>query len=143
MKKILFIDRDGTLIKEPEDEQVDSLDKLDFLPGVLTWLSRLCKDNDYELVMVTNQDGLGTEAYPEEIFWPIQNFIMRTLESEGIIFSEVVIDKKKNSDGRGFYICGKDCWNTGVERKKKIKMRMKKQMIKFQKKKRKQRNLIS
>lgn len=103
MKKILFIDRDGTLIKEPEDEQVDSLDKLDFLPGVLTWLSRLCKDNDYELVMVTNQDGLGTEAYPEEIFWPIQNFIMRTLESEGIIFSEVVIDKtfpQENSPNR-------------------------------------------
>ncbi|THD67925.1 bifunctional histidinol-phosphatase/imidazoleglycerol-phosphate dehydratase HisB [Robertkochia marina] len=103
MKKILFIDRDGTLIKEPEDEQIDSLDKLDFLPGVLTWLSRLCKDNDYELVMVTNQDGLGTEAYPEEVFWPIQNFIMRTLESEGINFREVVIDKtfpEENSPNR-------------------------------------------
>lgn len=93
MKKILFIDRDGTLIREPEDEQVDSLDKLEFLPGVLTELAKISQKGDYELVMVTNQDGLGTDVYPESSFWPIQNFIMRTLEGEGITFKEVVIDK--------------------------------------------------
>lgn len=103
MKKVLFIDRDGTLITEPEDEQVDSLDKLEFLPGVLTWLSRIYKTGDFEFVMVTNQDGLGTEAYPEAVFWPIQNFIMRTLENENIRFKEVVIDKtfpEENSPNR-------------------------------------------
>lgn len=93
MKKILFIDRDGTLIREPEDEQVDSLEKLEFLPGVLSGLAKVCQKGDYELVMVTNQDGLGTDAYPDDIFWPIHNFIMRTLEGEGIFFKEVVIDK--------------------------------------------------
>lgn len=93
MRKILFIDRDGTLIREPEDEQVDSLEKLEFLPGVLGGLAKICQKGDYELVMVTNQDGLGTDAYPEEVFWPMQNFIMRTLEGEGIYFKEVVIDK--------------------------------------------------
>jgi imidazoleglycerol-phosphate dehydratase/histidinol-phosphatase len=93
MKKILFIDRDGTLIREPEDEQVDSLEKLEFLPGVLSALAKVCQKGDFELVMVTNQDGLGTEVYPDEVFWPIHRFIMRTLEGEGIIFKEVVIDK--------------------------------------------------
>lgn len=103
MKKILFIDRDGTLIREPEDEQVDSLDKLEFLPGVLSGLSKVSQKGDYELIMVTNQDGLGTEAYPEASFWPIQNFIIRTLEGEGITFKEIVIDKtfpEENSPSR-------------------------------------------
>ncbi|WP_224490492.1 bifunctional histidinol-phosphatase/imidazoleglycerol-phosphate dehydratase HisB [Robertkochia flava] len=93
MKKILFIDRDGTLIREPEDEQVDSLVKLEFLPGTLRYLSDIYKTGNFKLVMVTNQDGLGTPNYPEASFWPIQDFIMRTLENEGIHFDEVVIDK--------------------------------------------------
>lgn len=103
MKKILFIDRDGTLIKEPDDEQVDSLDKLEFLPEALTSLSRICEKNEYELVMVTNQDGLGTPGYPEEVFRPIQDFIMRTLEGVGVVFREVIIDRtfpEENSPNR-------------------------------------------
>ena len=103
MKKILFIDRDGTLITEPEDEQVDSLDKLEFLPGVLRCLSDIYATGEFELVMVTNQDGLGTDKYPESVFWPLHNLIMRTLENEGIIFREVIIDKSyahENSPNR-------------------------------------------
>ena len=72
MKKILFIDRDGTLIREPEDEQIDSLEKLEFVPGVMGALSRLAQ-MDFELVMVTNQDGLGTASFPEDTFWPAHN----------------------------------------------------------------------
>lgn len=93
MKKILFIDRDGTLIKEPEDQQIDSFEKLEFLPGVFTFLGKIVKELDFELVMVTNQDGLGTSSFPEDTFWPVQNFIIKTLESEGIKFSEVCIDR--------------------------------------------------
>ena len=71
MKKVLFIDRDGTLVIEPPgDYQLDSLEKLEFYPGVFQWLSRIVHELDYELVMVTNQDGLGTESFPEETFWP-------------------------------------------------------------------------
>ncbi|HEU4716776.1 MAG TPA: bifunctional histidinol-phosphatase/imidazoleglycerol-phosphate dehydratase HisB [Bacteroidia bacterium] len=93
-KKILFIDRDGTLIWEPPDTfQVDSFGKLKFLPYVISSLRKIAAETDYELVMVTNQDGLGTASYPEETFWPVQNFIMQTLENEGIKFSEVCIDK--------------------------------------------------
>lgn len=92
MKKILFIDRDGTLIEEPEDFQVDSFDKLSFLPGVFTYLGKIVRELDFELVMVTNQDGLGTASFPEETFWPVQNFIIKSLESEGIRFSQVHID---------------------------------------------------
>ncbi|GGD38559.1 bifunctional histidinol-phosphatase/imidazoleglycerol-phosphate dehydratase HisB [Muriicola marianensis] len=91
--KVLFIDRDGTLIREPEDEQIDAFEKLEFYPGVFTWLGRICRELSYELVMVTNQDGLGTESFPEETFWPVQNFIMQTLEKEGISFKEVLIDR--------------------------------------------------
>ncbi|MDQ1297200.1 MAG: imidazoleglycerol-phosphate dehydratase / histidinol-phosphatase, partial [Bacteroidota bacterium] len=69
MKKVLFIDRDGTILTEPEDEQVDSLEKFSFLPGVITALSSIVKETDFELVMVTNQDGLGTPSFPEESFW--------------------------------------------------------------------------
>ncbi|MBS1490435.1 MAG: bifunctional histidinol-phosphatase/imidazoleglycerol-phosphate dehydratase HisB [Bacteroidetes bacterium] len=94
MKKILFIDRDGTLIAEPpEAPQIDSLEKLHFIPGVFTWLSRLAQETDFELVMVTNQDGLGTEKFPEHTFWPVQNKIMETLRGEGIHFSEIHIDR--------------------------------------------------
>jgi len=94
MKKVLFIDRDGTIIWEPPDTfQIDSFDKLKFLPGVITWLGKIAREFDYELVMVTNQDGLGTESYPEHTFWPVHNLMMQTLASEGIQFAEVCIDK--------------------------------------------------
>lgn len=93
MKKLLFIDRDGTLVLEPEDYQVDSFQKLKFYPQVFTYLSKIAKELDYELVMVTNQDGLGTKSHPEENFWPVQNFITETFESEGVKFEDIFIDK--------------------------------------------------
>jgi len=93
MKKVLFIDRDGTIITEPEDEQVDSFEKLEFLPGAISCLSGIIRETDYELVMVTNQDGLGTEAFPEEDFWPVHNKMLQILKSEGVIFSEIFIDR--------------------------------------------------
>jgi imidazoleglycerol-phosphate dehydratase / histidinol-phosphatase len=93
MKKVLFIDRDGTLIIEPLDEQIDSLEKLEFYPGVFTWLGKIARETDYELVMVTNQDGLGTTSFPENTFWPAHERMMKALESEGITFSEVLIDR--------------------------------------------------
>lgn len=93
-KKVLFIDRDGTLIKEPEiDFQVDAFEKLEFIPGAITWLRKLALETEYELVMVTNQDGLGTESFPEDTFWPAHNLMMKTFEGEGIHFSEVLIDR--------------------------------------------------
>ena len=93
LQKVLFIDRDGTIIKEPADEQIDSFEKLEFYPGVLPYLSRIATELDYELVMVTNQDGLGTASYPEDTFWPVQNFVIKTLENEGVKFANVYIDK--------------------------------------------------
>ena len=99
MKKALFVDRDGTLVLEPEDYQVDSLEKVVFYPGVFTWLSRIAREMDYELVMVTNQDGLGTDSYPEEAFWPAHNHILRSLQNEGIEFDEVLIDRTFKEDG--------------------------------------------
>lgn len=93
MKKVLFIDRDGTLILEPEDFQIDAFEKLKFLPGMISNLSKISHETDYELVMVSNQDGLGTESFPEETFHPVQNFILETLENERIKFSEVLIDR--------------------------------------------------
>jgi len=93
MKKVLFIDRDGTLIKEPADEQIDSFAKLEFYPKALYYLSKIAAELDYDLVMVTNQDGLGTDSHPEEHFWPVHNFIMDTFSGEGVEFSEVIIDK--------------------------------------------------
>lgn len=93
MKKVLFIDRDGTLIIEPPiDFQVDSLEKLEFYPQVFQYLSRIAKELDYELVMVTNQDGMGTDSFPENTFWPAQNKMMKAFENEGIQFSDVIID---------------------------------------------------
>jgi len=92
-KKVLFIDRDGTLILETADEQIDSFTKLEFYPGALPWLSRIAKELDFELVMVTNQDGLGTSSYPEDTFWPIQNFVVKAFENEGVKFSHFAIDK--------------------------------------------------
>ncbi|WP_028121852.1 bifunctional histidinol-phosphatase/imidazoleglycerol-phosphate dehydratase HisB [Epilithonimonas tenax] len=93
MKKLLFIDRDGTLVLEPEDYQVDSFQKLKFYPQVFTYLSKIVQELDYELVMVTNQDGLGTDSHPEENFWIIQNFITETFESQAIRFEDIFIDK--------------------------------------------------
>jgi imidazoleglycerol-phosphate dehydratase/histidinol-phosphatase len=93
MKKVLFIDRDGTLIIEPSDEQIDSLEKLEFYPGVFQYLSRIAAELEYELVMVTNQDGLGTASFPEETFWPAHNKILRAFENEGVRFSEILVDR--------------------------------------------------
>jgi imidazoleglycerol-phosphate dehydratase/histidinol-phosphatase len=93
MKKVLFIDRDGTMIKEPADEQIDSFEKLVFYPKVFTYLSKIAKELDFELAMITNQDGLGTDVYPENTFWPVHNFIMNTFENEGVVFEDVFIDK--------------------------------------------------
>ncbi|MBE7179560.1 MAG: bifunctional histidinol-phosphatase/imidazoleglycerol-phosphate dehydratase HisB [Mucilaginibacter polytrichastri] len=92
-KRILFIDRDGTLITEPEDEQIDSFAKLEFFPGVFTWLGKITRELDFDLVMVTNQDGLGTDSHPENNFWPVHDFVIKSLENEGIRFSEVIIDR--------------------------------------------------
>src|ERR1700712_4550599 len=96
--KLLFVDRDGTLIKEPADEQIDSFEKLEFYPGALAYLSRIATELDYELVMVTNQDGLGTASYPADTFWPVQNFVIKTLENEGVVFSNVCIDRTFPAD---------------------------------------------
>lgn len=93
MKKVLFIDRDGTLIKEPADEQIDAFEKLEFLPGVFYYLRRIRELTDFELVMVSNQDGLGTSSFPEETFWPVHNFILKTLQGEGITFDAIHIDR--------------------------------------------------
>ena len=93
MKRVLFIDRDGTIVEEPLDEQVDSFEKLKFVKGVFKNLSFICEKLDFELVMVSNQDGLGTASFPEETFWPVHNFILQTLRGEGISFSEVLVDR--------------------------------------------------
>lgn len=93
MKKVLFIDRDGTLIVEPPDQQVDSLEKLEFYPGVFGALSKIAKETSYELVIVTNQDGLGTNSFHEETFWPAHEKMLSTFAGEGIVFSKVLIDR--------------------------------------------------
>ena len=93
MKKILFIDRDGTLALEPSDYQLDALDKLSFYPEVFTYLGKIAKEMDYELVMVTNQDGLGTDSFPEDSFWPTHNFLLKSFENEGVVFDAIHIDR--------------------------------------------------
>ncbi|MEK6482267.1 bifunctional histidinol-phosphatase/imidazoleglycerol-phosphate dehydratase HisB [Catalinimonas sp. 4WD22] len=93
MKKILFIDRDGTIIIEPEDKQIDSLEKLEFLPKAISNLRKLAEETDYEFVMVTNQDGLGTDSFPEDTFWPAHNKMLKILEGEGITFKAIHIDR--------------------------------------------------
>lgn len=98
MKKVLFIDRDGTIIIEPKDYQIDSFDKLKFYPKVFQYLGKIAKELDYELVMVTNQDGLGTNSFPENTFWPVHNFIVDTFKSEGIQFKEQFIDRTFDED---------------------------------------------
>lgn len=98
-KKVLFIDRDGTLISEAPDEQIDSINKMQFYPGVFTYLGKIAREMDFELVMVTNQDGLGTDAFPESDFWPIQNFIVDSLANEGIVFEAIHIDRTFPEEG--------------------------------------------
>lgn len=98
-QKVLFIDRDGTIIREPEDMQIDSYEKLSFLPGVLTWLGKIAQELDYELALVTNQDGLGMSHFTEESFWGPQNKMMEILEGEGIKFTGIHIDKTYAKDG--------------------------------------------
>jgi imidazoleglycerol-phosphate dehydratase/histidinol-phosphatase len=91
-QRILFIDRDGTLVEEPADEQIDALEKIKFTKGVFQHLAFLRKKTDFKFVMVSNQDGLGTNSFPEETFWPSHNFILQSLEGEGITFDEILID---------------------------------------------------
>ena len=98
MKKILFIDRDGTLALEPSDYQLDSLEKLIFYPEVFTYLGKIAQEMNFELVMVTNQDGLGTDSFPENTFLPTHNFLLKSLENEGIVFDEIFIDKSFPED---------------------------------------------
>lgn len=98
-KKLLFIDRDGTLILEPSDYQIDAFEKLEFYPGALSYLGKIAKELDYELVMVSNQDGLGTSSFPEETFWPVQQFILKTFENEGVVFQNIHIDRSFPEDG--------------------------------------------
>ena len=98
MKKILFIDRDGTLALEPSDYQLDSLEKLIFYPEVFTYLGKIAQEMNFELVMVTNQDGLGTDSFPENTFLPTHNFLLKSLENEGVVFDEILIDKSFPED---------------------------------------------
>jgi len=101
MQKVLFIDRDGTLIWEPPiDFQIDSFEKFKFLPGVITWLGKIARELNYELVMVTNQDGLGTESFPENTFWPVHNLMVDTLANEGITFENQCIDRTFEKDNQ-------------------------------------------
>ena len=97
--RVLFIDRDGTLIAEPEDEQIDSFGKLKFVDGMIQALTFISSHTDYMLVMVSNQDGLGTDSFPEETFWPVHNFILQTLEGEGVHFDRQLIDRHFPEDG--------------------------------------------
>jgi imidazoleglycerol-phosphate dehydratase/histidinol-phosphatase len=99
MKKVLFIDRDGTLVIEPPvDFQLDSLEKLEFYPGVFQYMSKIAKEFDYELVIVTNQDGLGTSSFPEDTFWPAQNKMIKAFENEGVKFNNILIDRSFPKD---------------------------------------------
>jgi imidazoleglycerol-phosphate dehydratase/histidinol-phosphatase len=102
-KKILFIDRDGTIVLEPNNYQLDSLEKLEFYPNVFQYLGKIAKEMDFELVLVTNQDGMGTNSFPENDFWPTQNFIIKAFANEGIVFDEIFIDRslpEENSPNR-------------------------------------------
>ncbi len=98
MKQVLFIDRDGTILVEPEDEQIDSFEKFQFVPGVIRNLHFIRTHLDFEFVMVSNQDGLGTDSYPEETFWPTHNLMLQTLKGEGIEFDDILIDRSYPED---------------------------------------------
>jgi imidazoleglycerol-phosphate dehydratase/histidinol-phosphatase len=98
-KKVLFLDRDGTMVIEPPiDYQLDSLEKLEYYPKAFQYLAKIAAELDYELVMVTNQDGLGTSSFPEETFWPAQNKIIQAFENEGVVFKEILIDHSFPTD---------------------------------------------
>lgn len=102
-KRVLFIDRDGTIIKETVDEQIDAFEKMMFYPRAFTYLGKIAKELDYELVMITNQDGLGTDVFPEDTFWPVHNFILKSFENEGAVFNKVFLDRTfphENADTR-------------------------------------------
>ena len=98
MQKVLFIDRDGTIIREPEDEQIDSLEKLEFVPGAISALRKIAEETDYRLVMITNQDGLGTDSFPEDTFWPAHRKMLSVLEGENVRFDEILIDRTFPAD---------------------------------------------
>ena len=98
MKKILFIDRDGTILREPADEQIDSFEKFSFVPGAISALRFLRQHTDFLFVMVSNQDGLGTGSYPEETFWPTQNLMLDILRGEGVTFDAIHIDRSFPKD---------------------------------------------
>ncbi len=98
MKRILFIDRDGTILVEPEDEQIDSFEKFQFVPGVIRNLYFIRTHLDFEFVMVSNQDGLGTDSYPEHTFWPTHHLMLQTLKGEGIEFDDILIDRSFPED---------------------------------------------
>lgn len=98
MQKVLFIDRDGTILCEPEDEQIDSFEKFKFLPGAISALKFIRQHTDYKLVMVSNQDGLGTASYPEEDFWPTHNLMLDILKGEGVEFDAIHIDRSFPED---------------------------------------------
>ena len=100
MRRILFIDRDGVILQEPDNFQVDHIDKTNFVPGVVSTLSRIAADFDFYHVMVTNQDGLGTDSYPDTDFYPYQNLMLRTLEGEGFQFDEVWVDASRAEDNQ-------------------------------------------
>ena len=96
-KKVIFVDRDGTLLAEPADEQIDRLEKCRFVKGAISGMKAIA-GLGYELVMVTNQDGLGTPAFPEETFWPYQHLLLDTLEGEGVVFDNILIDRSFPED---------------------------------------------
>ncbi len=98
MKAILFIDRDGTIIREAHDEQHDHVDKIEFLPNAISCLRKIREEGDFLFVMVSNQDGLGTDAFPDEDFYPFQNLLLRILESEGVVFDAIHIDEHWEHD---------------------------------------------
>ena len=98
MKKVLFIDRDGTIVLEPENYQLDALEKVEFYPKAFQYLAKIANELDYELAMVTNQDGLGTDSFPEDTFWPTQNFILKAFENEGVLFDEIFVDRSFPED---------------------------------------------
>ncbi|PIF34633.1 imidazoleglycerol-phosphate dehydratase [Flavobacterium sp. 9] len=98
MKKVLFIDRDGTIVLEPENYQLDALEKVEFYPKAFQYLAKIANELDYELAMVTNQDGLGTDSFPEDTFWPTQNFILKAFENEGVLFDDIFIDRSFPED---------------------------------------------
>ncbi|MFL2629045.1 MAG: bifunctional histidinol-phosphatase/imidazoleglycerol-phosphate dehydratase HisB [Flavobacteriaceae bacterium] len=98
MKKILFIDRDGTLVNEPKDYQLDSFEKLSFYPKVFNYLSKIYNELDYKLIVVTNQDGLGTDSFPYKNFTPVNDFIIKSFENEGVVFDNICIDNSFPDD---------------------------------------------